>query len=263
MTARSTPTTPSCPDLGYIRAQIPVAAIAVRLGLNVISGTSARCWRVENHKHGDRTPSLNFHKRTNKAMCFVCDQHEMSNVDLVMLYLGRDLRAAITWITERFPVLPLRPGTHLKKRQAWFPRYHSGVNENIITLLVRSGVWGELTHAERSILPALQTFVNRETQLIEISYQGIKRYSGVSSSATIAAAIKHFERMHLLRVARQRGELIFRGINQYVLTPEDPTFQLFMAKIFQRQREEVELEKQFRAEEKQARAQRCNPIPSK
>jgi hypothetical protein len=127
------------------------------------------------------------------------------------------------------------------------------VDENVITLLIRSGIWSELTHAERSILPALLTFANRDTGIAEISYRGLMRYSGVGSPATVAAAIRHFEKMRLLQVARKPGELLFRGVNQYTLTVENPEFQAMVTKVFQQQREEIELEKQFRAEEKMAK----------
>jgi hypothetical protein len=186
-------------------------------------------------------------------MCFVCDQHTWSTIDLVMLHLDCDLRTAVSWITERFPVPAIRPGSHIKKREAWFPRFHSGVNENIVTMLVRSGIWSELTHAERSILPPLVTFASRDTGIAEISYRGLMRYSGVGSPATIAAAMRRFERMRLLKVARKRGELLFRRINQYALTVDDPEFQGLVTKVFQRQREEIELEKELRVEAKKAR----------
>ena len=189
-----------------------------------------------------------------------CDQHTWSTIDLVMLYRDCDLRSAISWVTERFPVPLLSKGSHVTKREAWFPRFHSGVDENIITLLVRSGIWSELSHAQRSILPLMVTFVDRETGITQISYRGLMQYSGVGSQATIAKAIRTFERMRLLQVARKRGELLFRSVNQYRLTLDDPDFQALVSKVFQRQREEIELEKQLRAEEKKPRLKSTLPV---
>src|SRR6266704_2403115 len=68
-------------DLEYIRTQISIRLVAVKLGLEV-SGNSGRCWRGSQHQNGDRTPSLSFTKR-NKAKCHVCDSQAMSVLDLI------------------------------------------------------------------------------------------------------------------------------------------------------------------------------------
>lgn len=250
---------PQCPDFGFIRNKISIVSVARELGINV-SGYRARCWRIENHRNADANPSLSFQKKTNRGMCFVCDQHTWSTIDLVMLFLNCDRGNAVSWITARFPVPALPPGAHIKSREAWFPRFHSGVDESVITLLVRSGIWSELTHAERSILPVLVTFIDRDTGIAEISYRGLMRYSGVGSPATVAAAMRRFEGMRILKVARRPGELLFRRLNQYQLTFDDPDFQTLVTKVFRQQQEEIELEKQLRAEEQKARAKSTVPV---
>jgi hypothetical protein len=244
-----------CPDFEYIRTKIPIVAVAEELGLKV-SAYRARCWRTENHRNGDANPSLSFQKKQNRGMCFVCDLHTWSNIDLVMLYLDCDLRSAISWITQRFTAPAIATGAHIKKREAWYPHFHSGVIEDVLTTLVRCGIWSELTHAERSILPLFVTFVDRDSGLTEISYRGMMRYSGVGSQATVAKAIRRFEQMRILQVARKPGELLFRSINQYRLTLDDPAFEELVRRVFKTQREEIEIEKQNRAEEKAARRKR-------
>lgn len=248
-----------CPDIEYIRTKISIVAVAQELGL-VVDGYRARCWRTESHRNGDANPSISFWKKKNKGRCFVCDPHVWSTIDLVMLYLGCDLREAVSWITDRFPVPLLPKGSHIKKREAWSPRFHSGVAENVVTLLVRSGLWSTLTHAERSILPALVTFTDRDTGLAEISYRGLMQYSGVGSQATIAAAIRHFEQMRLLQIVRMRGELAFRRVNQYRLTLDDPDFQAMVMKVFKAQRDEIELERKLRAEQRKTRRKSSVPV---
>ena len=248
-----------CPDFEYIRTKISIVAIARELGLTV-SGSRARCWRTESHRNGDANPSIGFWKKKNKGRCFVCDPHAWSTIDLVMLYLGCNLRDAVSWITDRFPVPPLPKGSHIKKREAWFPRFHSGVTEDVLTVLVRSGLWSTLSHAERSILPAFVTFTDRDTGLAEISYRGLMQYSGVGSQATIADAIRHFEQMRLLQVMRLPGGLCLRRVNQYRLTLDDAEFQATVMKVFRRQRDEIELEKQLRAEERKARLNSSLPV---
>jgi hypothetical protein len=248
-----------CPDFEYIRAKISIIAVARELGLTV-SGYRARCWRTENHRNGDANPSIAFWKKKNKGRCFVCDPHVWSTIDLVMLYLDCDLRKASSWITDRFPVPPLPKGAHIRKRVSWSPRFHSGVAENVVTVLVRSGLWSTLNHAERSMLPVLVTFTDRDTGLAEISYRGLMRYSGVGSQATIADAIRHFEQMRLLRVVRMSGGLFLRRVNQYRLTLDDPEFQAVIMKVFQRQRDEIELERHLRAHERKTRLKNIVPV---
>jgi hypothetical protein len=86
------------------------------------------------------------------------------------------------------------------------------------------------------------------------------RYSGVGSSATIAAAVKHFEQMKFLRVVRASAAGPLRRVNQYHLDFDDPDFQAMVSRVFQQQRAEIELEKQLRADEKRIRSQRVVPV---
>jgi hypothetical protein len=241
------------PDFDYIRTKISIVAVARTLGIEVGKGYRARCWRAENHRNGDANPSLSFQVKKNRGMCFVCDPHTWSNIDLVMLRLECDMRAAVNWIVERFPVPLLPAGSHIKKREAWFPRYRSGVNENVMTLLVKSGIWSDLTHAEKSVLAVLITFIDNQNGYAETSYRGIMRYAGVGSQATVAKAIRRFEQMRVLRIRRQPGGLLFRGVNQYVLTIDDPEFDLLLTQRFTSIQKEIALEKELRAEAKRVK----------
>ncbi len=250
---------PECPDFEYIRTKISIVTVARELGLRVI-GYRAHCWRTANHRNGDANPSIGFRKAKNTGRCFVCDPHTWSNIDLVMLFNDYDRRGAVSWITAKFPVPPLPKGAHVAKREAWFPRFRSGVDENVVTMLVRSGLWSDLTHAERSILPVFATFADRNTGITEISYRGLMRYAGIGSQATIAEAIRHFQQMRLLQVVRTPSGRCLRRVNQYRLTLDDPEFQAMITKVFQRQRNEIELEKRLRAEERKARLLRAGPV---
>ena len=232
--------------------KIPIIGLARELGLNV-SGYRAHCSRTENHRNGDANPSLSFQKKTNRGMCFVCDQHTWSTIDLVMLYRGCERREAVSWITARFSVPPLPKGAHIEDREAWSPRFRSSDTEAVLEMLVRSCLWRTLSHAERSILPVLATFASVKDGVAEISYRGLMRFSGVGSRATIAKALKHFEQMRLLEVVRAPGVRPIRRVNQYHFTLEDPGFQAMVAKIFQSQKEEIELEKAIREGERRGR----------
>jgi hypothetical protein len=226
------------PDFDYIRTKIPITAVARQLGLHV-NGYRARCWRPDQHRNGDADPSVRFHKATNRGRCFVCDPHALSNIDLVMAVRGCGLRSAIQWITALFTV-PLRAKG-------------SDVG-TVVETLVRSGIWSTLSHAERSILPVLSAYVGRDNGPVAISYQGLMQFSGVGSSATIAAALRRFEQMRFLQVFRERSTGPLRRVNHYAFTFDDPEFQALVTRVFQLQRAEIELEKELRAEERRARS---------
>ena len=249
------------PDFEYIRTKVSIIAVARELGLSV-TGYRARCWRTENHRNGDAGPSMAFRKKQNTGRCFVCDPHTYSNIDLVMHVRGCGLREAVSWIAARFPVPPLPKGSHIKKRESWSPRFRaSNVEGDVIPMLVSSGLWCTFSHAERSILPVLCTFVDRDTGCpAPISYRGLMRYSGVGSTATISAALRHFEQMRLLQVVRAKEENSLRAVNSYRFTVDHPEFQSLVMETFQRQRAEIELEKNLRAEERVTRSANTVPV---
>lgn len=244
----------SRPDIAFVRDKISVAAVARELGLYV-SGTGkvARCWRQEGHSHGDQDPSIRFHRKKNKGRCFICDPRMWSNIDLVMMVRQCEMLPAVLWIAERFPVPSLPKGAHVRRREGWCPRYHSGVEENVITLLVRSGIWADLSSAEARILPAFITFMNRDTGLCEISYRGLMRFSGIGSSATISEALKHFRQLGILEIYRAKGMMGTSGVSRYRLTPENPQFQTLIAETFRRQREEIRVERELRERQRKER----------
>lgn len=248
-----------CPDFEYIRTKVSVLTVARELGL-LVNGCRARCWRPERHRNGDADPSVRFHKAMNKGRCFVCDPYPWSSIDLVMSVRACNLRDAVSWITDRFPVPPVAKGAHLEAREAWSPRFRASDTESVLEMLVRSCLWGTLSHAERSILPVLATFARVNNGVAEISYRGLMRYSGVGSHATIAKSLKHFEQMRLLKVVRASAARPIRQVSQYSFSFDDPEFQAMVTQVFQRQREEMELEKALREEQRAGRSKPPLPV---
>ncbi|WP_188553844.1 hypothetical protein [Edaphobacter dinghuensis] len=106
----------------------------------------------------------------------------------------------------------------------------------------------------------MSEFMSCDTGLAEISYRGLMQHSGVGSQATIAAALQHFEQMRFLQVIRNRAVSPLRRVNQYYFTLDDPEFQAIAANTFQQQRAEIELQKQLRSEEREARCQNKVPV---
>jgi hypothetical protein len=235
------------PDVEFIKTRIPVADVAVALGLEV-RGDMARCWRTENHQHGDRTPSMGIYRKRNLIRCFVCDDRAYSAIDLVQKVLGLDTRAAINWIAARFEVPSIPKGRHLPKADPFRSVSRVGLG-GLLEQVIRSGLWASLTPSERSILPVLCELRDSTKDAFQMSYRGIRRKAGVRSDTTVCAALHHFEQLHLLKIhrAREVGGLL-RACNSYELTFDDPRLLELMAEFYQCEQKEIEAERQSRQE---------------
>ena len=232
-------------DMEYIRRSVSIRSVAEALGLDVLD-KMVRCWRPENHEHGDRTPSVGLNLRKNAARCFVCDVHQLSTIDLAMNVLGIGLLPAVQWIAERFPVPTIQKGKHAETRSRWPERVRIGLSASTLEFIVRSGVWASLTPAQRSLLPVLDSFADPGTRIATISYRGLMRYGGIGSQSTIAVAFRHFKRLHLIEIQKNTRDGLC-GCNSYRLTFDDAEFLQFANELRGRQREEIELERKLRA----------------
>jgi len=244
------------PDIEYIKARIPITLVARNLGL-CVKGHRARCWRPENHQNGDSDPSVGFQKAKNRYRCFVCDAHSGSNIDLVMAVLGVGMLEALGWICERFAVPNVPSGHRQSSPERWSPRFRVGVSWfDLMEMVVRSGLWEDFSPSEKAILPVLLTYAERETGITTISYRGIMRYAGIGSPSTVSKALRRFEHMHLLKTIRGRDSEL-RAVNAYCVSADDPRFQELVNEICRKQREEIEIERQLRAEARKERRATC------
>lgn len=250
------------PDLKFIKQHIPISDIARELGF-VVKGYRMSCWRSENHRNGDRDPSITFLKKKNRGRCWVCDQHDWSNVDLVMMVLGCDFRAAVAWLCERFPIPAAKPGKHIIERRQWNPTYRVGTNGSPFEWLVRAGLWADLPASHRSILVVLDTYTDTETGQAIISYRGLMRYSGVRTKTTVRRALQHFLRIGLLEIEHGVGSDGFRSVSHYKLTFNSPRFLNLVNEIHRRQRVEIQLDRAFRAEERKRLRRKALTLPVK
>lgn len=247
------------PDIRFIRKNVPIQDVACELGLRVNGHYRAHCWRMDSHRNADGDPSIGFDRRRNRGICFVCDEHAWSNLDLVAMVLSCNTREAVEWIASRFPV-PLVPrGRHITKRCGGQFSYRVGVTGSIFEWLTRAGFWASITSTQRSVLVVLHTFTDSETGVAEISFRGIMRFGGIGSSASVAAAIKRFRRLHVLEVEGRAGSDGFRACNRYRLTFDNPRFVASLSEIYRAHREAVELERGFRAEERKRRRRQRAP----
>src|SRR5436190_1007165 len=134
----------SRPDISWIRKNVPILGVARALGLS-IRYRKTQCWRIENHRHGDRDPSLSFSEKHNCCKCFVCDvKGSHTNIDLVMHVLGCELGAAVQWIAERFPVPSVKVGRPAGSALVAPMPYRVGVHGSEWEVIVRSGMWGAM-----------------------------------------------------------------------------------------------------------------------
>jgi len=237
------------PDLKFIKKMIAIDDVARELGLQVL-GRNARCWRSQNHQHGDRTPSIGFNTKKNIGRCFVCDDHAWSNVDLVQNVFDCSTREAIEWIAARYSVPQIPKGRHLSNRQQWRGSFRVGVSGFSLEAVVRSGYWASLTPSEKSILVVFCTFADPSTGATRISYRGIMRYAGIGSYSSVASALKRFEKIGLLDIERRVDEDGFRSCSTYLLKLDSAEFHQSLRDTHQRQRADIDIERQIRSEQK-------------
>lgn len=243
----------SRPDISWIKKHVPVLDVGRALGLR-IRHHRAKCWRPENHTHADAEPSLHFYERGNRVRCFVCDMRGgHSPIDLVMGTLGIDFAQAVRWIAERFTVPSVKVGRPVGNTCAAPLPYRVGVRGSEWEVIVRSGMWGVMTAAERSILVVLDSFKDSETGVTRMSYRAIMRYSGVKKMANVSTAIKSLCRMGALQVSRGQRIGITRECSTYRATLNNPKFLEVCKTVFADARQEVEQEREYRASQKRER----------
>jgi hypothetical protein len=212
------------PDLKFIKQRIPIVAVARQLHINPELGgatwTTARCWRPENHKTGDRTPSLNFQTKRNKYMCFACDDRLHSNLDLVMAVEHCTLAKALEWFDQHYPGIPRIKAT--KSGRNTFD-FRAGVDEfSKPDDLVKAGLVPHLTDSALRVFTVLAAFRN-DCDVSDPSFKTIKLRTGIRSNNTVAAAVRHLEKLSILKAQRKWAKgRAGRAQNQYTFTFDDP-----------------------------------------
>ena len=241
------------PDIAWIKKNVSVLEVGKALGLR-IRHRRAKCWRPENHTHGDADPSLHFFERGNRVRCFVCDMRGgHSNIDLVMGVLSVPFSEAVRWIAERFTVPNVKPGRPVGSHRAEAAPYRVGVHGSEFEVLVRSGMFGQLPAPERSILVALAHLRDPDTGLTRLSYAGIMRYAGVASAATVARALKRLARLRAIEIHRGLRVGVTRTCSSYRVTIDNPICLSACDEIFRTGREEIAAERECRKRLRSAR----------
>jgi hypothetical protein len=182
-----------------------------------------------------------------------------SNVDLVIGVLAVSVGDAVRWIAERFTVPSIKPGRPVGRRSgdSVLP-YRVGVSGLEFEVLIRSGMFGQLSAGARSILITLALFRDPDTTLTRMSYAAISRYAGVKSRASVSKSLKQLARLHAIEVHPGTRIGITRECSSYRVTLDDPKFLDACNESSRKAQAEISLERQYRAELREVR-QRLNP----
>lgn len=247
------------PDIQAAK-RIPIDEVADRLGLDR-QGGMIRCWRPENHQHGDRTPSVGIQLRKNRVKCFVCDAKRLSPVDLVQSVWGVETFDALRWLDAHFGPLPrIEKGKHLSHSSFAESRGRAGLNGRLEPL-VRAGVLAELSDAEVRLLQVFDAFCDPSTNTCTLSYAALKRFAGIAKDKTISNALKRLRNIHAIEVQRGSLQRVLAGhivsrCSTYMLTLEHSDFLRLLHACQSETREEIAMERKVRAE-RRARLRFC------
>ncbi len=235
------------PDIRYIKKRVAIADVARALDLRVANDAAAHCWRVGNHQHGDRTPSVWFSRRSNKGKCYVCDRFCWSNVDLVQFIRGGSTAEAINWIAAQFEV-PRIAKKHLTQRDLRLGRVGSGSR---LEAIIRSGVWAALAGPVAKLLVVLDEFSDPTG---ELSYRALQRLTGIGSRTTIKISLDTLEHLGLLKINRSSSSDGLQALNGYRLDWDDPDLRQLMLETHRASRAEIAALIDLRRAERQARS---------
>jgi hypothetical protein len=170
-----------------------------------------------------------------------------------MGFLKCNCGEAVNWICERFLVPSTKPGRPKDSRSRLLMPFRVGFSGSELEVLVRSGLWGQLTPAERSILPVLHIFRDTETGLARISYGAIMRYAGVGSRENVSKALRHLEQIHAIETSRTPRFGITRDVSLYRVTLESETLLRLCTETYSQSRPQVERERAMQRELRVAR----------
>ena len=97
---------------------LPIEEVAERLGI-----------QVSRHKclcpfHDDHHASFSFNVRKNYCRCYVCMEHAIGTIDLVMKYTKKDFRSACRWLADTGNV-------YIDERNGGFARDHPSSESSI------------------------------------------------------------------------------------------------------------------------------------
>lgn len=200
--------TRTLPDANWIRNEIPIADVARGLGLKG-DGRLFDCFREE-HGRGKKRRSLSVHMRSNTARCFVCDRRSLSNIDLVMAVTGQDVGAAIRWLAERFPGVPVAKVRTNSGRPRIFPK--GGYEMSLQDLIISPG-WVGMSSSAKIVLLAIFSrtpAAGSEQGCLRCTYNKLIEWTGLHGRPTIAKALKELRKAGAIQTSTVPTNLVTR-----------------------------------------------------
>ena len=198
-------------DIRWANRNVPIRDVARTLGIHVINGRRARCWR-----HDDKNPSVGF--KGNRYQCFVCDGRLCSVVDLVMSKLDCTAREAAAWLAEtgyRIPLFGVDRRNH--------PGY---VAQRLSFDEVSDTEWFRLLPlSAKSVLVEVFRMKRERGYTFSFSAEEMAARAGVSRNS-VPVAMRTFERVGMLTITQGKIRADNkRAPNSYALHIGNPEFQ--------------------------------------
>ncbi len=185
------------PDARFIRREVFIGDVAVRLGLRG-NGRRLYCWREAHTKRSAR-PTVGVHLKSNSLRCFDCDRKNLSPVDLVASVRGCSVGRAFEWLACEYPNIPkvrLETMGDSSSVRTW--------DVPSCDALVLSPAWARLSHSEKALACAIIARVPRERDthpLFSCSYDSLQRLTGIGNRRTLSKALGALRRSGLIQTA--------------------------------------------------------------
>jgi hypothetical protein len=237
------------PDMGYINRKVPIVEVARALDLRLDGSGKIHCWHPDRHKNGDRTASVGIRTTNNTVKCFGCDFRPIGPIDLVMDVRAVSAVEAALWIAGKFSVPMIPAGKRLEGPDHRRDRF--GYDQGL-GLLVKSGLWGTLSEAARSVAPVLLEMSEKneptdQESSIQLSYAGLHRYSGISSPNSVRKALVELEEIGFLVLPEAGfGRSPERRAARYIVTPNSDALTELAHAFSAQRRAEVAAERELR-----------------
>lgn len=246
------------PDIRWANQNLPISDVLGELGIREGPHGKFHCWHGENHKNGDRTPSVGIRKPNNTAKCFGCGSKPKSVLDVVMDVRGCGIPDGVAWLDTAFSIPRIPKRKRLENERQLRPS-RIGM-EDATGLLVQSGIWAALSVSAQRIAPVLLAFMDRDerrgdTFPLRISYRAITKYSGVKSQNAIRAALDELVGYEWIikQGATPKPGALLRETGTYSVTPFSDGLMEIANTLSLQQRETVAAEREVRRVQRNAR----------
>ncbi len=165
-------------DLEALKAANPLPDVLAELGISVVNNRF-NCLNPQNHKHGDRTPSVSIWPDRGFFKCWVCPDFKGDVIDLLKQTKGFSFREAVRYLENR------APGSHADPKARPVPPHPAGQPPS-----------GSRTHPPEKSSPSQPDA--RQTGLFEKGFLTGTPSSPQASSASATASVSEARKLEIL-----------------------------------------------------------------